>query len=156
MDKTNRKIIDSYVAIHDGRTFTLCHIPNGSIIVIKFSTERFSNIYISFETFIISKYTDKNGVNLIYFTSVTNPVMGRSFIIDVNKESIWQHYNPNNLDITTLNFGFDKKYLEIVAIYDRPITTLDNKKRCNQYKLYGWKKYELTPIFLREFKYDYE
>ena len=82
--------------------------------------------------------------------------MGRSFIIDVNKESIWQHYNPNNLDITTLNFGFDKKYLEIVAIYDRPITTLDNKKQCNQYKLYGWKKYELTPIFLREFKYDYE
>ena len=57
MDKTNRKIIDSYVAIHDGRTFTLCHIPNGSIIVIKFSTERFNNIYISFETFIISKYT---------------------------------------------------------------------------------------------------
>ena len=49
-----------------------------------------------------------------------------------------------------------EKYLEIVAIYDRPITTLDNKKRCNQYKLYGWKKYELTPIFLREFKYDYE
>ena len=31
MDKTNRKIIDSYVDIHDGRTFTLCHIPNGSI-----------------------------------------------------------------------------------------------------------------------------
>ena len=26
MDKTNRKIIDSYVAIHDGRTFTLSHI----------------------------------------------------------------------------------------------------------------------------------
>ena len=46
MDKTHRKIIDSYVAIHDGRTFTLCHIPNGSIIVIKFSTERFNNIYI--------------------------------------------------------------------------------------------------------------
>ena len=57
MDKTNRKIIDSYVAIHDGRTFTLCHIPNGSIIVIKFSTERFNNIYISFENFITSKYT---------------------------------------------------------------------------------------------------
>ena len=29
--KTNRKIIDSYVAIHDGHTFTLYHIPNGSI-----------------------------------------------------------------------------------------------------------------------------
>ena len=29
MDKINRKIIDSYVAIHDGRT--LYHIPNGSI-----------------------------------------------------------------------------------------------------------------------------
>ena len=156
MDKTNRKIIDSYVAIHDGRTFTLSHIPNGSIIVIKFSIERFSNIYSSFETFIISKYTDKTGAELIYFTSITNPVMGISFVIDVNKESIWQHYNPNNLDITTLNFGFDKKYLEIVAIYDRLITTLDNKKRDNPYKLYGWKKYELTPIFLREFKYDYD
>lgn len=31
MYKTNRKIIDSYVAIHDWRTFTLYHIPNGSI-----------------------------------------------------------------------------------------------------------------------------
>lgn len=31
MYKTNRKIIDSYVAIHDGRTFTLYHISNGSI-----------------------------------------------------------------------------------------------------------------------------
>ena len=156
MDKTNRKIIDSYVTIHDGRTFTLSHIPNGSIIVIKFSIERFSNIYSSFETFIISKYTDKTGAELIYFTSITNPVMGISFVIDVNKESICYHYNPKNLDITMLNFGFDKKYLEIVAIYDRLITTLDNKKRGNLYKLYGWKKYELTPIFLREFKYDYE
>ena len=156
MDKTNRKIIDSSVTIHDGRTFTLSHIPNGSIIVIKFSIERFSNIYSSFETFIISKYTDKTGAELIYFTSITNPVMGISFVIDVNKESICYHYNPKNLDITTLNFGFDKKYLEIVAIYDRLITTLDSKKRDNPYKLYGWKKYELTPIFLREFKYDYE
>ena len=51
----------------------------------------------------------------------------------------------------------DRKIIDsYVAIHDRPITTLDNKKRCNQYKLYGWKKYELTPIFLREFKYDYE
>lgn len=31
MDKINRKIIDSYVTIHDGRTFTLYYIPNGSI-----------------------------------------------------------------------------------------------------------------------------
>lgn len=156
MDKTNRKIIDSYVAIHDGRTFTLSHIPNGSIIVIKFTSSRFNDIYFSFETFIISKYTDKTGADLICFTSVTDPVMGRSFIIDVNKENIWHYYNPKNIDIQEINFGFDKKYLEIVAIYDRPITTLDNKKQCNQYKLYGWKKYELTPIFLREFKYDYE
>ena len=156
MDKTNRKIIDSYVAIHDGRTFTLSHIPNGSIIVIKFTSSRFNDIYFSFETFIISKYTDKTGADLICFTSITDPVMGRSFIIDVNKENIWHYYNPKNIDIQEINFGFDKKYLEIVAIYDRPITTLDNKKRCNQYKLYGWKKYELTPIFLREFKYDYE
>lgn len=156
MDKTNRKIIDSYVAIHDGRTFTLSHIPNGSIIVIKFTSSRFNDIYFSFETFIISKYTDKTGADLICFTSVTDPVMGRSFIIDVNKENIWHYYNPKNIDIQEINFEFDKKYLEIVAIYDRPITTLDNKKQCNQYKLYGWKKYELTPIFLREFKYDYE
>lgn len=156
MNEKNRKIIGSYVAIHDGRTFTLSHIPNGSIVVIKFTSSRFHDIYFSFETFIISKYTDKNGDDIVYFTSVTDPVMGRSFIIDVNKENIWHYYNPKNIDITTLNFGFDKKYLEIVAIYDRPITTLDNKKRCNQYKLYGWKKYELTPIFLREFKYDYE
>ena len=156
MGKTNRKIIDSYVAIHDGRTFTLNQIPNGSVVVMKFSSNRFSDIYISFETFIISKYTDKNGADLIYFTSVTNPVMGRSFIIDVNKENIWYNYNPENNNIQDINFGFDKKYVEIVAIYDRPITTLDNKKRCNQYKLYGWKKYELTPIFLREFKYNYE
>ena len=33
MYKTNRKIIDSYVAIHDVRTFTLSHIPNGSIAI---------------------------------------------------------------------------------------------------------------------------
>ena len=65
-------------------------------------------------------------------------------------------YNPKDIDIQEINFGFDKKYLEIVAIYDRPITTLDNRKKSNQYKLYGWKKYELTPIFLREFKYYYE
>ena len=156
MDKTNRKIIGSYVAIHDGRTFTLSHIPNGSIIVIKFTSSGFNDIYFSFDTFIISKYTDKTGADLICFTSVTDPVMGRSFIIDVNKENIWHYYNPKNIDIQEINFGFDKKYLEIVAIYDRPITTLDNKKRCNQYKLYGWKKYELTPVFLREFKYDYE
>lgn len=156
MEKTNRKIIGSYVAIHDGHTFTLSHIPNGSIIVIKFTSNRFNDIYFSFETFIISKYTDKTGAELICFTSVTDPVTGRSFIIDVNKENIWHYYNPKNIDIQEINFGFDKKYLEIAAIYDRPITTLDNKKRCNQYKLYGWKKYELTPIFLREFKYDYE
>ena len=49
MDKTNRKIIDSYVAIHDGRTFTLSHIPNGSIVVIKFTSSRFGDIYFSFE-----------------------------------------------------------------------------------------------------------
>ena len=156
MYKTNRKIIDSYVAIHDGRTFTLSHIPNGSIVVIKFTSSRFNEIYFSFETFIISKYTDKNGDDIVHFTSITDPVMGRKFTINVMKESIWQSYNPKDIDIQEINFGFDKKYLEIVAIYDRPITTLDNRKKSNQYKLYGWKKYELTPIFLREFKYYYE
>ena len=156
MNENNRKIVGSYVAIHDGRTFTLSHIPNGSIVVIKFTSSRFNEIYFSFETFIISKYTDKSGDDIVQFTSITDPVMGIKFTINVMKENIWYYYNPKNIDIQEINFGFDKKYLEIVAIYDRPITTLDNRKKSNQYKLYGWKKYELTPIFLREFKYDYE
>ena len=156
MDKTNRKIIGSYVAIHDGHTFTLNQIPNGSFVVIKFSSNRYSDIYISFETFVLSKYTDNKGELMICFSSLTNPISGRIFTINVNKENIWYNYNPENNNIQDINFGFDKKYVEIVAIYDRPITTLDNKKRCNQYTLYNWKKYELNPIFLREFKYEYE
>ena len=33
MYKTDRKIIVSYVAIHDGRKFTSYHMPNGSVSI---------------------------------------------------------------------------------------------------------------------------
>lgn len=152
MDKINRKIIDSYVAIHDGHTFTLNQIPNGSIVVIKNS----SNQYSPFEIFIISKYIDDNDAHMICFSSIINPISGRTFTIDVNKENIWYNYNPENNDMTNINFGFDKKYLEIVAIYDRPITTITTLNTKIHNNLYNEKKYELNTIFLREFKYEYE
>lgn len=153
MNDYNKRIIGSYVDIHDGHTFTLNQIPNGSIIVIKFPRNNYDTTFVYFDVFIISKYTDENGENMISFSSIDKPV-STVFTINVNKECIWYHYNPKNIDITDINFGFNKKYLEIVAIYNR---IENNKKNDTQYykELYHGKKYELNTIFLKKFKYEY-